>query len=89
MIYLNFESFIKKIHNMPPKSIIYNIKANELDQKFLEKLKTIYQEREIQITISDITSELSAMANDPNIQAEIKKIEQEFKITEIDGLTNL
>lgn len=74
---------------MPPISITYNVKANELDQKFLEKLKTIYQEREIQITISDLTSELSIMANDQNIQAEIKKIEQEFKITEIDGLTIL
>ncbi|MGL6138979.1 MAG: hypothetical protein ACRC2M_16920 [Planktothrix sp.] len=27
--------------------------------------------------------------NDPSIQAEIQQIEQEFKITEMDGLTDL
>jgi hypothetical protein len=29
------------------------------------------------------------MANDPFIQAEIQQIEQEFKITEMDGLSDL
>ena len=29
------------------------------------------------------------MANDPSIQSEIQQIEQEFKITEMDGLTDL
>jgi hypothetical protein len=29
------------------------------------------------------------MANDPSIQAEIQQIEQEFKITERDGLSDL
>ncbi|MGL5131884.1 MAG: hypothetical protein ACRC78_05105 [Planktothrix sp.] len=36
-----------------------------------------------------ITTQLEAMANDPSIQAEIQQIEQEFKITEMDGLTDL
>ena len=31
--------------------------------------------------------ELSLMANDPAIQEELKAIEQEFAITEMDGLT--
>lgn len=32
---------------------------------------------------------LDAMANDPQIQAEIRKIEEEFSITESDGLEGL
>ncbi len=67
----------------------YRLKANELDQSFLENLKATYGDQEIEINVSNLTTQLEAMANDPSIQAEIKQIEQEFKITEMDGLTNL
>lgn len=36
-----------------------------------------------------LTTQLEAMANDPSIQSEIQQSEREFKITEMDGLTNL
>lgn len=35
---------------------------------------------------SDLESELDAMAADPQIQSELQKINQEFAITEMDGL---
>jgi hypothetical protein len=52
-------------------------------------LKIIYQGREIQITIDDLSTELEIMANDPCIQAEIRKIDEEFNVTLMDGLHNL
>jgi hypothetical protein len=67
----------------------YRLKANELDQSFLENLKATYGDQEIEINVSNLTIQLEAMANDPSIQAEIRQIEQEFKITEMDGLNNL
>lgn len=67
----------------------YRLKASELDQSFLEKLKSTYGDQEIEISVSNLTIQLEAMANDPSIKSEIKQIEQEFKITEMDGLTNL
>jgi hypothetical protein len=51
--------------------------------------RIIRQLREEQIStnlVSDI--DLSEMANDPQIQAEIAAIESEFAITELDGLPN-
>lgn len=35
---------------------------------------------------ADIQAQLAAMAADPDIQREIKNIEAEFTITELDGL---
>lgn len=67
---------------------IYRLKANELDQNFLENLKAKYKDQDIEITVSGLKKQLETMANDPYIQAEIKQIEQEFRITELDGLTN-
>lgn len=66
----------------------YRLKASELDQNFLEQLKSIYGDQEIEISVFNLTTQLEAMANDPSIQAEIHKIEQEFEITEMDGLSN-
>jgi hypothetical protein len=67
----------------------YRLKASELDQSFLENLKATYGDQEIEISVCNLTTQLEAMANDPSIQSEIQQIEQEFKITEMDGLTNL
>lgn len=64
----------------------YRLKASELDQSFLEKLKATYGDQEIEISISNLTIQLELMANDPSIQNEIQQIEQEFRITEMDGL---
>jgi hypothetical protein len=35
---------------------------------------------------TDIESQLAAMANDPEIQKELREIEKEFMVTETDGL---
>lgn len=67
----------------------YCLKASELDQRFLERLKTIYGDQEIEISISNLTTQLEAMTNDPFIQSKIPQIELEFKITSMDGLTAL
>ncbi len=37
----------------------------------------------------DIQAQLEAMANDPEIQREIRQIEAEFRSTELDGLEGL
>lgn len=39
-----------------------------------------------QTASNDFARQLSDMANDPQIRAELDKIEQEFSITETDGL---
>lgn len=70
-------------------STTYRIKANKLDQSFLENLKATYGDQEIEINISNLTKQLENMAQDPAIQSEIMQIEQEFKVTEMDGLSNL
>jgi hypothetical protein len=38
---------------------------------------------------SSFEDSLSAMASDPEIQTELKKIDEEFKTTELDGLEKL
>ncbi|HEY9704436.1 MAG TPA: hypothetical protein V6C58_18450 [Allocoleopsis sp.] len=75
--------------NQDSKSTTYRLKASKLDQNFLDTLKTIYGDQEIVINVSSLTTQLENMALDPDIQSEIEQIEQEFKITEMDGLTNL
>jgi len=37
----------------------------------------------------DIEAQLEAMANDPEIQREIRAIQEEFAITELDGLNEV
>jgi len=64
----------------------YRLKASELDHNFLDKLKSTYGDQEIEISISNLTIQLELMADDPFIQAENQEIEQEFKITEMDGV---
>jgi hypothetical protein len=40
-------------------------------------------------TYDNIEAELQAMANDPDIQREMRKIAAEFRVTDGDGLTDL
>ncbi|MDY6867657.1 MAG: hypothetical protein SVT56_07100 [Chloroflexota bacterium] len=42
--------------------------------------------RNLMATKSDIEIQLAAMANDPEIQKELRMIEEEFALTEADGL---
>ena len=44
------------------------------------------QEVEVIILISPFRNELAAMAQDPQIQAELSQIQQEFAVTDFDGL---
>lgn len=51
--------------------------------------RIVRQLREEQISTNLVSDmDLSEMANDPQIQAEIAAIESEFAITELDGLPN-
>jgi len=76
-------------------STTYHLKASDLDQNFLDKLKATYGDQEIEISVSNLAIhsdwiiQLKAIAIDPSIQSEIQQIEQEFRITEMDGLTGL
>ncbi|WP_293074606.1 hypothetical protein [Okeania sp. SIO3B5] len=58
------------------------------DPDFAEIAESLRKER-LANDVSNLTTQLEAMANDPSIQAEIQQIEQECKITEMDGLTDL
>lgn len=53
-------------------------------------IRQLRAEQSIKNSVSDrrFDLDLSEMANDPQIQAEIAAIESEFAITELDGLPN-
>lgn len=53
-------------------------------------IRQLRAEQSIKNSVSDrrFDPDLSEMANDPQIQAEIAAIESEFAITELDGLPN-
>jgi hypothetical protein len=60
-------------------------KMKKRPNPFAKELK-----KEIAISLGiDVIEYFEAMANDPSIQSEIQQIEQEFNITEMDGLTDL
>ena len=73
------EQIIELVQNLsPPKK-----------EELLNILLTEYQfKKKQQFSDFNLTAQLEAMANDPSIKAEIKQIEQEFQITELDGLGN-
>lgn len=60
-------------------------------QEKLWLLERIVRQLREEQTLTNLVSDmdLSEMANDPQIQAEIAAIESEFAITELDGLPNL
>lgn len=59
-------------------------------QEKLWLLERIVRQLREEQTLTNLVSDmdLSEMANDPQIQAEIAAIESEFAITELDGLPN-
>jgi len=69
----------EKISRLPRKKQRWLI--DQLERKFKEDSnKSAVDEQ------AHFASQLPLMANDPEVQAELKKIEQEFAITEGDGL---
>ena len=63
-----------------------NINRLPLDEKLLLMEHLSHQNRRNLSTQTDIDAQLSEMAADPEIQREIQDIEQEFSVTEQDGL---
>ncbi|MFB2977402.1 hypothetical protein [Microseira sp. BLCC-F43] len=59
----------------------------------LERIaKKVRQRTQVQDKFADakyMETQLAAMANDPHIQSEIAAINEEFAVTEMDGMENL
>lgn len=60
---------------------------NPLVEEVLNFLLFVKSRRESEMANSSNSDQLKAMASDPDIQNEIKAIEQEFALTERDGLS--
>jgi antitoxin YefM len=54
---------------------VYRLKANELDDRFLESLKTFWGDREIEIVISEADETDYLMATEANRRHLLKSIE--------------
>jgi antitoxin YefM len=54
---------------------VYRLKANELDDRFLESLKTFWGDREIEIVISEADETAYHMATEANRRHLLKGIE--------------
>ena len=60
---------------------------NRLVEEVLNFLLFVKSRRESEMANSSNSDQLKALASDPDIQNEIKAIEQEFALTERDGLS--
>lgn len=63
-----------------------NISRLPLDEQLLLIERVSHRIRKNISATSDIDTQLSEMANDPEIQRELQEIEHEFAVTEQDGL---
>jgi antitoxin YefM len=45
---------------------VYRLKANEIDQRFIEGLKATFQDREIEIVVYEVDETAYLMASEPN-----------------------
>jgi antitoxin YefM len=66
---------------------VHRLKANELDDRFLESLKAQWGDREIEIVISEADETTYLMRNDANRQRLLKAvndIEQRHNLVEVD-----
>ena len=70
---------------------VYRLNANDLDDRFLESLKTFWGDREIEIVISEVDETAYLMANEANRHRLLKAISDvetgenliEFKLEEL------
>ncbi|MBE9030785.1 hypothetical protein IQ266_13690 [filamentous cyanobacterium LEGE 11480] len=66
---------------------VYRLKANELDDRFLESLRALWGDREIEIVISEADETAYLMANEANRQhllQAIQDVEQQNNLAEVD-----
>jgi antitoxin YefM len=66
---------------------VHRLKANELDDRFLESLKAQWGDREIEIVISEADETAYLMRNEANRQRLLKAvsdIEQRHNLVEVD-----
>lgn len=66
---------------------VYRLKANEIDQRFIDGLKAIFQDREIEIVVYEVDETAYLMASEPNqkrlLQA-IANIHNKTNLVEVD-----
>jgi antitoxin YefM len=70
-----------------PMQSVYRLNANELDDRFLESLKALWGDREIEIVISEADETAYLMGNQANRQRLLKAvsdIEQRHNLVEVD-----
>jgi antitoxin YefM len=70
-----------------PMQSVYRLNANELDDRFLESLKALWGDREIEIVISEADETAYLMNNEANRQRLLKAvndIEQRHHLVEVD-----
>ncbi|HLG34303.1 MAG TPA: hypothetical protein VI757_05430 [Bacteroidia bacterium] len=59
---------------------VFRIKTSELDQRFLDTLKTLFQKREIEITVTDVVDdETEFLLKDPSNRAHLLEAIDEVK----------
>jgi antitoxin YefM len=66
---------------------VYRLNANELDDRFLESLKALWGDREIEIVISEADETAYLMSNEANRQRLLKAvndIDQRHHLVEVD-----
>ena len=66
-------------------STTYRLKASELDLDFLERLKAVYGDRQIEITVCEVSetdSLLKSEANKHRLLDAIANVKQEKKLVE-------
>lgn len=54
---------------------VYRLKAKDLDDRFLESLKALWGDREIEIVVSEVDETAYLMANEVNRQRLLKAID--------------
>jgi antitoxin YefM len=54
---------------------VYRLKARDLDDRFLESLKALWGDREIEIVVSEVDETAYLMANEANRQRLLKAID--------------
>ena len=65
---------------------VYRLKANDLDTRFLEGLKTTYRDREIEIIVSEVDETeylLKSEANKQKLIQAMENVEQHINLIEV------
>lgn len=58
---------------------IYRLNANELDEKFLQSLRTLFKDKDIEIMVTEIDETAYLLRSEPNKKRLLKAVENAEK----------